>query len=159
MTDSNQARVLALDVSRSRFFDVLREAYLAHSKPCPSSGIDQTVVVQWDPERQICATASRDQVYTSKVPNTRSIQIGLKKGTRSALLLDPNFVIRITDMTERFVAAGKHLSANGDAEAARACLWPEPESQEVTLDPLTSQPILEQHLEWMTRKSEWLIKR
>jgi hypothetical protein len=134
MKDSNQARVLALDVSRLRFFDVLRQAHLAHSKPCSSSGNDQTVVVQWDPERQMCATASRDQVYTCKVPNTRSIQIGLKKGSGSALLLDPSFVIRITDVTERFVAAGKNLSDNGDADAARACLWPDPESQEVTLD-------------------------
>lgn len=67
----------------------------------------------------------------------RSLQIGLrgKSGcaanqAASALLLDPTFVRRITDVTAQFKAAHAALAA-GDAVAARAVLCPDERPMEV----------------------------
>merc|ERR1712113_307661 len=70
------------------------------------------VVVQWDPERIINTTSrnrtgtasycgGKNSVFTKSLPDVRSIQIGLRgKGVQA--LLDPCFVLKITDVTQDF---------------------------------------------------------
>ena len=122
MKDRGQARVLALDLSRSRFEELLRGAKLAHDggAGCKAS----QVVVQWDPEREMdpAATGARDAL-TRGTTSVRSIQIGLR-GDGVQALLDPAFVLRISDVTSSFRQAGALLAA-GDESGARAALWPE----------------------------------
>jgi len=55
---------------------------------------DGSVMVQWDPERQMDPRAHGKDALTRKMPDVRSIQIGLK-GPAAAALLDPAFVMRI----------------------------------------------------------------
>ena len=122
MKDRGQARVLALDLSRSRFEELLRGAKLAHDdgEGCKAS----QVVVQWDPEREMdpAANGARD-ARTRGTTNVRSIQIGLR-GDAVQALLDPAFVLRISDVTSSFRQASALLAA-GDESGARAALWPE----------------------------------
>jgi hypothetical protein len=93
---------------------------------------DGAVVVQWDPERRCDPAAARGQAFTRKVPGERSIQIGLKKAQLAAadrdddgaagwyphVLLDPGFVVHITDVTDRFAAAGRCLQGNLGGEGS-----------------------------------------
>merc|ERR1712185_205413 len=62
--------------------------------------------------------------HTCSVQQMRSIQIGLR-GKAVEMLLDPRFVLKITDVTEDFRAAHAALSSNPpDTQAAIAALWP-----------------------------------
>ncbi|OLQ08617.1 hypothetical protein AK812_SmicGene7846 [Symbiodinium microadriaticum] len=122
MKDKNQARVLALHLSREGFEDLLMDAHLSHSSADPSKCRDSSVVVQWDPEREMDTEGSGKQVYTRPLRSVRSIQIGLR-GAAVQKLLDPTLVLEITDETARFKKAAAALEA-GDAEEASAALWP-----------------------------------
>lgn len=123
MKDKKQARVLALDLSRPAFEELLMSARLAHKGEGGGTGKcrDSSVVVQWDPEREMLATAEAKQVLTRGLSNVRSIQIGLR-GPAVTKLLDPAFVLRISDVTSDFREAAAALSAN-EIDAARAALW------------------------------------
>jgi len=122
MKDKKQARVLALDLSRARFEEMMMGARLAHGGESGKGTCkDAPVVVQWDPEREMFHEAEAKQVLTRGLTDVRSIQIGLR-GPSVAMLLDPTFVLRITDVTEDFREAASKLAAN-DKTAAAAALW------------------------------------
>lgn len=133
--DKNQARVLALDVSRPRFEELLSSnAVLSHGnnnnqkKACR----DSPVVVQWDPERIMACNGPEDtttSMYTRPLPDVRSIQIGLRgEGTRT--LLDQKFVVKITDVTQDFQTALAALQ-RGDMRHAEEALWPRGQTEHV----------------------------
>lgn len=123
LKDKNQARVLALDVSRKGFEDLLMGAMLSHGE-AKGKCKRNAVTVQWDPERVMHPGAPADQVLTRKLELARSIQIGLR-GDAVQRLLDPAFLLKITDVTPAFRAAGEALSASPpDVQAAEAALWP-----------------------------------
>ena len=66
-------------------------------------------LVQWDPERCMDGTATQQrQALTCDLPGMRSIQIGLR-GSAVEMLLDPNFVLKISDVTEDFQAFTQHV--------------------------------------------------
>ena len=101
LKDANQTRVLALDLKREKFEDILAEAILSDSsKRCRN----RSVVVQWDPERQIAPKSGRGQAFTKPQIQVRSIQIGLRYPANECLL-DPQCVTRITDVTQDFRTA------------------------------------------------------
>merc|ERR1712224_722448 len=56
------------------------------------------------------------------VPLTRSIQIGLRGNTEA--LLDPNVVVKITDVTSDFRNALEALK-QGNSDQAETLLWPD----------------------------------
>ena len=85
LKDKNQARVLALDLSRPKFEELLMTARLSHGSPAEACG-EGSVVVQWDPERVMHPQAERKQVLTRPLTNVRSIQIGLRGAAVSALM-------------------------------------------------------------------------
>merc|ERR1712151_1017980 len=60
MKDENQARVLALDVSRSRLESILMTAKLSDDST-PGECKHFPVVVQWDPERFMCPGSSKQK--------------------------------------------------------------------------------------------------
>jgi len=135
MKDKNQSRVLALDLDRSRFEKLLTGAMLSHgaatgtTKTCP-------VVVQWDPERFM--GQDEGQALTCSSQDIRSIQIGLRS-SGSQELLDPGFVLNITDVTDDFRQAHRALAAcPPDMPAACAALWPDRQEEymDVPLDVL-----------------------
>lgn len=130
--DKNQARVLALDVSRSGFEKLLMGARLSHGED-PGKCKAGTVVVQWDPERRMCPWAPEKDVLTQPMPRVRSIQIGLR-GQAVQILLDPKFVRRITDVTSMFVKAAEALEASPpDLDAAAVSLWPDRVEEEMAV--------------------------
>jgi len=131
--DKNQACVLALDVDRRRLESLLMEAVVTDDAPADQKGTfkEKPVVVQWDPEREMDVTLAANSAsgkkagtepFLRKLESVRSLQIGLRDRA-SALLLDPTFVRRITNVTDEFKAAHTALAA-GDAEAAKAALCP-----------------------------------
>ena len=116
--ESKQSRVLAIDLDRQKFVEILSRATLAHGNSnanCRNS----SVIVQWDPERILCTT-SIDR--TTALCNARSIQIGLRPPANECLL-DANMIKRITDVTGDFIAAEKALK-EGKLDDAVAALWP-----------------------------------
>ena len=138
--DKNQACVLALDVDRSRFEALLMKAVVTDDAPADQKGTfkEKSVVVQWDPEREMDVTLASGEAdgkkigtepFLRKLESVRSLQIGLRD-TSSALLLDPTFVRRITDVTAQFEAAHAALVA-GDVQAAKAALCPEERRMDV----------------------------
>lgn len=138
--DKNQACVLALDVDRSRFEALLMEAVVTDDAPADQKGTfkEKPVVVQWDPEREMDVTLAAGEAsgrkagtepFLRKLEAVRSLQIGLR-GRASALLLDPTFVRRITNVTAQFEAAHAELAA-GDAAAAKMALCPDERRMEV----------------------------
>eukprot|EP01063_Lacrimia_lanifica_P039204 TRINITY_DN8556_c0_g1_i1.p1 TRINITY_DN8556_c0_g1~~TRINITY_DN8556_c0_g1_i1.p1 ORF type:complete len:238 (+),score=76.56 TRINITY_DN8556_c0_g1_i1:66-779(+) len=131
LKDARQARVLALDVSRTGLEALLMQAHLSHGSAARPECKASPVVVQWDPERGFDPDAPAKQVLTRAVTGVRSIQIGLR-GAGSAALLDPTFVRRITDVTSDFRAACKALQT-GDVPAAKAALW-QGEAKEAPLE-------------------------
>lgn len=127
LKDANQARVLALDVSRVRFQSLLLEAKVSDDS-APGECKHYPVVVQWDPERFMSPKSTRGkEALTAEVRFMRSIQIGIK-GTALAerTFLDPGFVLKITDVSESFERAHCALMASPpDVRAAAEALWPE----------------------------------
>merc|ERR1712107_55782 len=126
MKDKNQAAVLALDLSKPRFLNLLKTAKLSHGGD-PGTTKESPVVVQWDPERVMCADTTllkEKDAYTFGVQEMRSIQIGLR-GQGVEMLLDPRFFLRITDVTEDFKRAHAALTVvPPDTAVAVAALWP-----------------------------------
>jgi len=143
--DPNQTRVLALDVSRSRFEELLMQALLtSHDSKNSKRGRkcrNSNVVVQWDSERVITTRrGGKTSVFTKALPDVRSIQIGLR-GDAVQALLDPTCVLKISDVTEDFRNAVSILQA-GECDAssetgdnllvtARNALWPKGECENV----------------------------
>jgi len=126
MKDENQARVLALDVSRELLENVLMRAHITDDSK-PGECRNYPVVVQWDPERFVCPnTQHQRQALTTDVKYMRSIQIGLKgRDIAHETFLNPKFVLKITDVTASFQKAHRALSASPpDLQAAVAALWP-----------------------------------
>merc|ERR1719498_1275927 len=103
MKDSNQACVLALDVSRTGLETLLMDAVISDDSD-PGTCKEYPVVVQWDPERFMSPDAKerKQAALTTDCQHIRSIQIGLRGGTASQALLDPAFVLKITDVTSSF---------------------------------------------------------
>merc|ERR1712187_199732 len=127
MKDENQARVLALDVSRPRLQSILMRAKVSDDSS-PGECKEYPVVVQWDPERFMSpGCANQKQALTTDVRLMRSIQIGLKGAAiAKETFLDPDFVLKITDVTESFKQAHQALTAcPPDVCAATKALWPE----------------------------------
>ena len=130
LKDKNQSRVLALDLSRSQFEKLLMEHAQVTDHNSKKQGKNQntkkcrdsSVVVQWDPERYMDLDAEPKQAYTSSDLTVRSIQIGLR-GSAVEALLDPNFVLRITDVTQHFREAFEAIQQCNLEQAAEA-LWP-----------------------------------
>ena len=140
----NQARVLALDLDRAKFEELLMEAAVTDDMPADQVGSfkEKPVVVQWDPERLLDASlhpsagrSSGDgskadrEPYLRKVEHVRSLQVGLR-GRAAASLLDPSFVRCVTDVTTHFQAAHAALAA-GDLAAAKEALCPDERRMEV----------------------------
>ena len=116
----------------------------------PENKDASSAVVQWDPERVLVASGDSQEIVDANKPagadikrvkwctapvgdgSVRSIQIGLRGGPKN-LLADRTFVKRVTDVTDRFVAAGRSLEA-GDRAAAETSLWPSAEESERILD-------------------------
>lgn len=133
MKDMNQRRVLALDLSRPRFEQLLMGAVLSHGLPAGSTKA-LPVVVQWDPERFMSGSKEERQALTTSAEcDIRSIQIGLR-GVED--LLDPAFVLKITDVTASFRQAHAALSSSPpDFRGACAALWPDRQEEYVDVPP------------------------
>merc|ERR1711879_950844 len=96
------------------------------------------VVVQWDPERFISpGTRQEKQALTTEVQHMRSVQIGLKgRDIAHETLLNPRFVLNITDVTEVFRAAHTALTATPpDVGAACALLWSNEQEEHMSVPP------------------------
>ena len=119
LKDSNQARVLALDLDRSKFEELLASAQIAQGHEKWNSN----VVVQWDPERAIALGQEGANVYTRRMPGIRSIQIRLRYPANECLL-DPKMVVRITDVTQDFRAALKAIQEGRSLNEVESLLWP-----------------------------------
>mmetsp|Transcript_37605 Transcript_37605/g.91246 ORF Transcript_37605/g.91246 Transcript_37605/m.91246 type:complete len:490 (-) Transcript_37605:148-1617(-) len=132
LKDANQARVLALDLDRTKFEEILDQAVLSTSvegrttKKCRNQG----VVVQWDPERVIDPNAPPNQVFTQSTQNVRSIQIGLRRPANECLL-DTQTVVRITDVTQQFRSALGAIQDGRSWNEIEALLWPDGQSEEL----------------------------
>eukprot|EP00977_Amphora_coffeiformis_P027404 scaffold34609_cov146-Amphora_coffeaeformis.AAC.11 len=156
--DSNQSRVLALDLDRTKFEKLLAIGTLAKHHPNSDTNNnkkcrDSSVVVQWDPERVMDPTKGPDQVFTKSTPDVRSIQIGLRPPANECLL-DAQVVKGITDVTQDFRHAVQALVV-GRVEDAAALLWPDENQQETLLD-IPSR--IQEHLN-MTASPTPLVKR
>jgi len=135
MKDENQARVLALDVSRALLEKVLMQAKVTDDSN-PGECKNYAVVVQWDPERFMSPTAQiQRQAFTTDVKHMRSIQIGFKgREIANHTFLNPEFVKRITDVTASFKEAHRALTASPpDLLAAAAALWPGKQEELMTV--------------------------
>lgn len=145
--DKNQAAVLALDLSRQRFLELLRTAILSHGEEAKAEkGATKAypVVVQWDPERIMSTDKGtkekkkgekESRFNTTEVSAMRSIQIGLRDAG-SQMLLDPTFVRRITDVTQDFQNAHAALNASPpNIRAAVEALWPGQQQEERMIVP------------------------
>lgn len=141
MKDKNQAAVLALDLSKPRFLNLLRTAVLSHGEEVGSTKT-APVVVQWDPERLMSSTQGLKEkdAFTSGVQQMRSIQIGLR-GQSVEMLLDPKFVLKISDVTEDFQKAYAALCEK-DMDSAVRTLWPQRKETRMVV-PLDVRDILQ----------------
>merc|ERR1712086_684712 len=109
MGDKNQECVLALRLSRGGFESLLMEAKLSDPDHGGASNCKESpVVVQWDPEREMVKEQGEKNVFTQPLANMRSIQIGLR-GVGVEKLLDPAFVLEISDVTAQFRDAAAAL--------------------------------------------------
>lgn len=144
MKDKNQEAVLALDLSMPRFLELMKAAMLSHGGDTGAAK-ENPVVVQWDPERLMCTDVSQlkeKDAYTCNVQQMRSIQIGLR-GKAVETLLDPSFVLKITDVTADFQRAHAALTApHPDHAAAGAALWPHRQEERVLM-PLELRELLQ----------------
>ena len=143
MKDKDQSRVLSLELSIAKFFDLLRMSKLSHGDV---SGVDRckdsNVVIQWDPERKFDANNNNSsQAFTSKIDGVRSIQIGLRNEAVT-MLLDPNFVLNIRDVTSRFLSAGKSLQSGIHDTRIENILWPQEQEQPVEIDDIEVRRII-----------------
>jgi hypothetical protein len=94
--DTNQKRILAIDISHDGFIWALKNSCLSHFDPKIYSSKEEWeelkkksfVTIQWDPERNI---------FLEKL-NYRSIQIGLSP--EAVNLYVNNWINKITDITE-----------------------------------------------------------
>jgi len=111
--ESDQQRVLALDISRSGFDWALQNASLSHRSSTPSpqemclEPERRPVRVQWDPERGL---KSQRLAY-------RSIQVGLSG--KAVQLYVQEWIARITDITEEVQLLHALIKSGNIAEASK----------------------------------------
>ena len=135
MKDKNQSRVLSLELSKPKFFDLLRMGKLSHDGDDGDVDRcrDSNVVIQWDPERKFDVNNNNSkEAFTSKIHNVRSIQIGLRNEAVT-MLLDPTFVLKIRDVSSRFQLVGKSLQSGVDDARTKDALWPDEQEQPVEI--------------------------
>ncbi|CAB9531666.1 expressed unknown protein [Seminavis robusta] len=149
LKDKNQSRVLALDLSRQRFEELLTNAAVHGDDSKKKQYRNSSVVVQWDPERYMTVQEDdpnqRAQGFTVSNRSVRSIQIGLR-GAGVEALLDPKLVLKITDVTQDFRNALAALQA-GDLEMAKDALWPTHEKEQLMEVPQYLRQLLRMDLE------------
>ena len=118
--DANQARVLAIDLHRGAFDEMLREAIPAAAQPPRSAraGSCDAIVVQWDPERALGGANGREG-RTHPTPGARSLQMGLRGA--AADRYGHESIATITDVTELFRSVGELLE-NGNIIGAASLL-------------------------------------
>ncbi|KAJ9459262.1 hypothetical protein DIPPA_23651 [Diplonema papillatum] len=109
--DVNQAVVLAIDLKRTHWEELLSMS-VVHEGTAFSEG-SNPVVVQWDPER--CLSNEMGSDYTTKLPATRSIQVGLK--FKAVPLFNNEAIVSIEDVTPLCSAVRALLQA-GDVDGA-----------------------------------------
>eukprot|EP00927_Polykrikos_kofoidii_P059296 TRINITY_DN54487_c0_g1_i1.p1 TRINITY_DN54487_c0_g1~~TRINITY_DN54487_c0_g1_i1.p1 ORF type:complete len:261 (-),score=34.13 TRINITY_DN54487_c0_g1_i1:102-884(-) len=141
MKDVNQSRVIALDVSRVLLENMLMSATLSHSQN--DKNISSPVIIQWDPERLFAPSETdKRHALTIGAGSVRSIQIGLR-GRSVEMLLDPRFVLKITDVTKSFQQAHRELTKSPpDVRAAAAALWPTRQEEHMPV-PIEVQDVLQ----------------
>ncbi|KAJ9072706.1 hypothetical protein DSO57_1024422 [Entomophthora muscae] len=106
--DSNQSHILAIDLHRKAFDEILEQAVLAKG-----SQKENEVVVQWVPERTL----------TLMPLGYRSIQIGIR-GETAKKFQTGELIAKITDVTEIFQQVKKIVFEDKDIQKA-ANLVPE----------------------------------
>jgi len=142
LKDSNQSRVLALDLDRRKFEQILVQGeFFYRGEGNKKKGQKDPIVVQWDPERVLHAEASVDQVFTRSRKNVRSIQIGLRPPANECLL-DKSVVKCITDVTQDFRNALNCLQ-QGRVEEAATFLWPDGQEETIVTVPSAIETRLE----------------
>lgn len=117
LKDENQACVLAIDLHKHAFDQLLVEAVPADRAREGDQLAD--VVVQWDPERELGGEPGRN-AYTHPMHDVRSLQMGLR-GAVGERFGNGEGVAAISNVTPLFRAIGDHLK-NGNIDAARALL-------------------------------------
>ena len=106
--DINQSRILALNLYRPMFDELL-----ANAVPASAKENIRDVIVQWDPERTIgeLSFEPNKNAYTSVLPETRSLQMGLSSKISVMLTMNNGPLLHsITDMTSVFNEIGHCLS-------------------------------------------------
>ncbi len=115
--DVNQSRILAIDLNRTAFDYLYKNAVLARESK------QSSIIIQWDPERELGGEA--DQSFTRPVDCVRSLQMGLRSPVTEWMTdnaYDPYqlgipLINTITDVTELFAMIGNLLSQNRIDEA------------------------------------------
>jgi Domain of unknown function (DUF4291) len=124
--DAGQARILAIKMSHSGFFELLRRAELTHGPPTAASGIKgPKVKVQWDPERN----AKLGKLLY------RSIQIGIPGGLGKQWI--DEWIVGIEDVTEMAQSLKKAIDENENCsleDLSAKGLFPEEKPFEVPED-------------------------
>ena len=153
LKDANQARVLAIDLKREKFEDLLAEAIVHEPGTETAKRLrNQSVVVQWDPERLIAPKSGGGQVFTKPLVQMRSIQIGLRSPANKCLL-DPQTVVRITDVTQDFRTALNGIQEGRGIDEIEAFLWPRGESEEV----MSLPPHVEEKLGMAAKRKQAVV--
>lgn len=111
--DANQSCVLAIDLHRSGFEWLLKNAVLASKQQKNKHDI----VVQWDPERAL--GGDHHNAMTHPIPQQRSLQMGLR-GLATQRYAD-EFVVKITDVSDIFSEIG-HCLERGNLRRAQELL-------------------------------------
>lgn len=112
--DHAQSRVLAVDLHRDGFDQLLRSAVpVKHQKGRAD------VIVQWDPERALGGESKH--AHTHELPAVRSLQMGLRGAATRQYAAEGGLIARIEDVTGVFLEVGELLKA-GEIEAAAELL-------------------------------------
>lgn len=118
--DKNQTRILAIDLDRHFFDQLLCDAVLAHEeKKTAEDSAASEVIVQWDPERVFELSSTRREAYTRPLAALRSLQLGLRGS--AAVAYATRSIVKITDVTSAFRSIGAHLAV-GDLKGAKQIL-------------------------------------
>ncbi|KAJ1632555.1 hypothetical protein T492DRAFT_987550 [Pavlovales sp. CCMP2436] len=110
--DANQARVLAVDLHRGAFDEMLRGTIPVAAQPPRSAwaaGSCDDIVVQWDPERALGGACGREG-RTHQISGVRSLQMGVRGTTADRYGRES--IAMITDVTELFRSVGELLECD-----------------------------------------------
>ncbi|KAE9371741.1 hypothetical protein N431DRAFT_441709 [Stipitochalara longipes BDJ] len=103
--DTRQSHILALKMTHSAFFQLLREAVVCHGQTLTAEDRKKDVRVQWDPER----------TPALGVLSYRSIQIGISGATAKWWVEEG--IVGIEDVTERAKELYDFVKERGKGEA------------------------------------------